>query len=524
MRSKRGRKAQRGFSVMLALVIVALAVGSLAVTFLSTFGTKARSERVTEAALAKAKEALIAYAAADINRPGELPCPDVNNDGQLGLGVDFGGGGACTAYIGRLPWAISQLGSGDLRDGNGEGLWYALSKNYRAGGTVPLNSDTPGQLSVTGITPASNVVAIVFAPGDALPGQDRTNKNSAIGYLEGVNAVSNADTTTTFTTENASTTFNDRLITIRPAEIFRLVEKRVARVLRPVLNQYFADWGRYPFAATFTNPTSSDFKGVAPTQTGLLPLTTDSTFITWNTGDSTVDVSGGITLNGPASCAVVPGNILDCSVPILVALLGQTVTVSAVANNVGNAFLVDPVLESNVQYSGLTGVPAQFNRSLNVAGQGVIRAVGTTPGLVLLSMVHIKVPLPTLNASLIPAWITANNWARVTYYGASPAMAPAGGGSCTAAVDPCITTPPAPTTDGCLSICNRSSAIVSNNVNALIIMTGGALAGQTRPSSTLSDYLDADSNPYGNPSVLDLIYENKLFTTTFNDQPFVLTP
>jgi hypothetical protein len=65
---------------------------------------------------------------------------------------------------------------------------------------------------------------------------------------------------------------------------------------------------------------------------------------------------------------------------------------------------------------------------------------------------------------------------------------------------------------------------VSNNVNALIIMTGGALAGQTRPSSTLSDYLDADSNPYGNPSVLDLIYENKLFTTTFNDQPFVLTP
>ncbi|MEO8003766.1 MAG: hypothetical protein ABI771_02590, partial [Betaproteobacteria bacterium] len=62
---------------MLALVIIALAVGSLAVTMLSTFGTKLRSERVTEAALAKAKEALIAYAATDLNRPGELPCPDI---------------------------------------------------------------------------------------------------------------------------------------------------------------------------------------------------------------------------------------------------------------------------------------------------------------------------------------------------------------------------------------------------------------------------------------------------------------
>jgi hypothetical protein len=55
-------------------------------------------------------------------------------------------------------------------------------------------------------------------------------------------------------------------------------------------------------------------------------------------------------------------------------------------------------------------------------------------------------------------------------------------------------------------------------------MTGGALAGQSRPSSNLADYLDADGNAYGNPSVSDLIYENKLVTPTFNDQPFLLAP
>src|SRR5258706_8634153 len=74
---RRGFDAQRGFSMMLVLVMIALAAGALAVTLLSSFGAKLRSDRVTENALAKAKDALIAYAVTDPNRPGELPCPDL---------------------------------------------------------------------------------------------------------------------------------------------------------------------------------------------------------------------------------------------------------------------------------------------------------------------------------------------------------------------------------------------------------------------------------------------------------------
>ncbi|MBI3527591.1 MAG: hypothetical protein HY067_06435 [Betaproteobacteria bacterium] len=514
---------QRGISLILVLVMIALATGTLAVTLLSSFGTKLRSDRVTEAALAKAKEALIAYAATDPNRPGELPCPDTNNNGQIDIGVDTAGSN-CTSLVGRLPWLT--LGIPDLRDGSGERLWYALSNDFHANGSVPLNSDTPGQLAVTGITPETNVVAIVFAPGPTLGGlaQSRTtaNANTASQYLEGTNATS----TTAFVTGDASANFNDRLITIKPAEIFRLVEKRAAHELRPLINKYYSDWGRYPFAAPFSNPTSSNFKGVVATNDGLLPVTQDPTFVAWNTVASTVTVSGGITLGGIPSCAVVAGNFLDCSVPILLSLLGQTITVTAVANNVGNALLVNPVLEPAIQYTGpgFTRDPAQFNLSLNAAAQGLIRAVGTTPLLVLPQTFHIKVPLPSFSPPVLPAWIMNNNWHHVIYYAAAPGLTPGGAGSCTLAVTPCITTPPAPGANGCLSICNRTTGVTSDNVNALIVMTGGALTGQTHPSSTLSDYLDADGNAYGNPSVSDLIYESKLVTATFNDQPFALTP
>jgi hypothetical protein len=40
---------------------------------------------------------------------GSLPCPEVNDDGKLTLGVDFTSGGACTQYIGRLPWKTLEL-------------------------------------------------------------------------------------------------------------------------------------------------------------------------------------------------------------------------------------------------------------------------------------------------------------------------------------------------------------------------------------------------------------------------------
>lgn len=575
-RSKSGRIAQSGFSVMLALVIIALAVGSLAVTMLSTFGTKLRSERVTEAALAKAKEALIAYAATDVNRPGELPCPDIDNDGQLSLGVDFGGGGSCTAYVGRLPWMT--LGIGDLRDGSGERLWYAVWKDFRAGGSVPLNSDTPGQLTVTGITPANDttpggkVVAIVFAPGDALPGQDRTNKNSAPQYLEGVNAVSDANTNTTFTTENASTTFNDRLITIRPAEIFHLVEKRVVRELRPLINQYYTDWNRYPFAAPFDNPATpyaTGYKGMASTDDGLLPVTHGNTnFVTWNAAISSI--SAGII---PASNCTAAGPVLNCTAIVVLSVLnlGSQVTMTAYADNVGMAF-VDPVPNGDIQVcqASLPILPCNFgspasvldnsvvSQSLDANGRGVLTITGTTKAdISLLGYISVRVARPPQYSSWVTAaapataWIMNGDWPHVIYYAAAPGMTPDGPNTCVPTVNACGSPPTIPTVPGnaCLTICNSATGSENNNVKVLLVTTGPAIPGKpapaactppptftptnSHPSALLWDYLD-DGNfpPLPRPaspqcipsSVWDLTYESKPPTAVFNDQVFVVSP
>ncbi|MEQ1773192.1 MAG: hypothetical protein ABL891_05345 [Burkholderiales bacterium] len=201
----------------------------------------------TEQALAQARQALIAYASARLstNRPGELPCPDTNNNGTAEANCN-----TAASRLGRFPW--STLGAPDLRDGSGERLWYALSSNFKnATAVTPLNSNTPGQLTVTGLAPATNVIAIVFAPGPVIAGQNRTagNVNNAAHYLEGEN--SNGDTI--FTSAAPSTTLNDRLLAITAGNFFPQVEMRVAREARVTLNAYFNNPGRryFPFAHAY---------------------------------------------------------------------------------------------------------------------------------------------------------------------------------------------------------------------------------------------------------------------------------
>jgi hypothetical protein len=68
--------------------------------------------------LQSAREALLAYAATDANRPGALPCPDIDGDGRALPGIEYVGNG-CQSYIGRLPWALLRIP--ELRDASGDG-------------------------------------------------------------------------------------------------------------------------------------------------------------------------------------------------------------------------------------------------------------------------------------------------------------------------------------------------------------------------------------------------------------------
>jgi hypothetical protein len=261
---------QRGQAMLLTVLLLGVGISAVIYTLVTPAKIQIETDNKTALALAQAKDALIGRAATDDNRPGSLPCPDlttnipgtnVPNDGIADLLV----GNECPSYVGRLPWRT--LGLGDLRDGSGERLWYALSRNFRDDNSAqPINSGTVATLTVTGTIPASNVIAIVFSPGANRPNQTRAavDANTAANYLDEENAVAG---TTTFHTKTASDTFNDRLLPITRESLFPVVEMRVARELRLSLAGYYAANQFYPHAAPFPGSTATEatYRGYPPT-------------------------------------------------------------------------------------------------------------------------------------------------------------------------------------------------------------------------------------------------------------------
>ena len=81
------RQRQSGVIAILILFIVAVVAISFLVSSLKSSSSQTERDKITAAALAQAKAALIGYAAgvnlkSGAARPGDLPCPDTNDDGQ----------------------------------------------------------------------------------------------------------------------------------------------------------------------------------------------------------------------------------------------------------------------------------------------------------------------------------------------------------------------------------------------------------------------------------------------------------
>lgn len=261
---------QRGQALIIVLVLLAVGATALIFTLATPATTTIENDKKTAAALAQGRDALIGYAAAD-NRPGSLPCPDINNNGsaESPIPTDCPGYVAgSSVYVGRLPWRTLRLP--DLRDGSGERLWYAVSREFARNssscGSCPLNSDTSGLLTVSGS--ASGIIAIVFSAGAVVNAQvrDTVNENTAANYLEGGNE--NGATTSIFFASSTSS-FNDKLLTITSDDLFSVVTMRVAREVRAALNQYYARTGVFPSANQYSDNT---YKCHPTTYDGRIPL------------------------------------------------------------------------------------------------------------------------------------------------------------------------------------------------------------------------------------------------------------
>ena len=273
-------------------------------------------DAITTRSLFDAKQALIAWSvtlspvAGQGIAPGLLPFPDRRRDGN------YDGKGDCVTFglnashlLGRLPWAGDATPcprmalSIQVRDGAGEALWYAVSRNLLSRGRGgPVNPDMaiPGRSDYPWITlrnargeviagpsrsGAPAVAALIIAPGAPLAGQDRgAAAPKAAEFLDrfpvGAVTFDNADADgcpdagtapctypssgeefLVYPEAAAGGAFNDRLMHITVAELMRAVEKRVLGEAAMALTAYRDAFGVYPWLAQTPGPGA----GVSPT-------------------------------------------------------------------------------------------------------------------------------------------------------------------------------------------------------------------------------------------------------------------
>ncbi len=125
---------QRGAALFALVAFLAIALVATFASALARESTGPHRQAASDAALAAARDALIAYATArpidSTVGPGFLPCPDLDDDGwaEPTCGSMSGETGQWQR-LGRLPWKT--LGLADLRDASGERLWYAVSSKHK---------------------------------------------------------------------------------------------------------------------------------------------------------------------------------------------------------------------------------------------------------------------------------------------------------------------------------------------------------------------------------------------------------
>ncbi len=260
-----GSARQNGAVLLVVVAIIGLGIMAVLVGRLNSADIANRRIRSDQEGLAQARDALIAWSLqrgrdTGTERPGELPCPDTNNDG-----IEEG---TCAAgRLGRVPWRT--LGIDAPRDSASEILWYAPAGTMRKynSNSNPINSNTRGNLAVYAANGTSvirsDAVLVLFAPGAPLATQDRSNtlaacsttgttivrSNCASNYLDSANGRNNSTNSGPFITGDRSVTFNDAVMLVTTDDFIHQIEQRVALEAKLQLKKYETTNGFLPFPA-----------------------------------------------------------------------------------------------------------------------------------------------------------------------------------------------------------------------------------------------------------------------------------
>ena len=350
--TRRGR--QRGIA-LLALVAVLVIGGTwyLVSRLQELSANRTAIERVKNAkVLNRAKQALIGYVIAQANHagennPGALPCPEAGGYFNSTTGNDGKVSSSCTLpAVGRFPWRT--IGTEKLVDAAGEPLWYVVSPGWAyTGSNTVINSNSAGQLTIDGVTPASlatadTVIALIIAPGlpfsvPAAAGcvafsQARSQTSGVAPDVRNYLECDNSNGDSNFVTTGPSGSFNDQVLKVTvgdlmpglEASIANRIEREIAPQLKAIYNSN--TWATnvsatnpvYPYPAGTTAPstglvanpgTTASFQGSsascsASVCAGLLPV-----IFTNNPGASTLCTPGGSSLCDPTFVKWASGTI-----------------------------------------------------------------------------------------------------------------------------------------------------------------------------------------------------------------------
>lgn len=224
------------------MAIMAIVVIASLMAIVDRLGSaQARLRRALDAgaAMATAKAALIAHAVSyrDVHPDesfGFLPCPDTSGSGTEQMPC----GKAGKISIGLLPYKT--LGLPDLRDADGNCLWYVVSGSFKTNPkTSPFNWDTRGDISVrnaAGTTLAApddgsgGAAAVIVAAGAPLASQRRSGTGVCGADPSQPGAYVESDGSTLIdgpiTDSKGTVLANDRVVWITPREIFDAVVRR----------------------------------------------------------------------------------------------------------------------------------------------------------------------------------------------------------------------------------------------------------------------------------------------------------
>jgi len=285
--TRRPSKNQSGFALLMFVLVIMGTGGLLLIGFSEGMLDVAESKKFehNKRVLKEAKQALLQFAynypVTSNGGPGRLPCADIDNDGDANDNDDADNDvttddGECIT-LGRLPWNEPNLNLYDIRDADGERLWYAVSDAFAtnvSGGNI-INSDASGTITVRdqsgnvvfdGSNPGSltqyGIAAVIIAPGAIIDRNGVSQDRSLIDDVSAFDTIADDDPgivlasnyldlalgedNASFTNSNADgfilgpidNLTNDQFIVITAAEVIEMAEKAAMQAYKTAISDY----------------------------------------------------------------------------------------------------------------------------------------------------------------------------------------------------------------------------------------------------------------------------------------------